>query len=188
MTGDMDVNRGKLEALSAYLMESPKAFVKRFGGAVVGRKLPEVLNTGLMGYEEINPYFGIMTVVKKSTFDFELEDWVDLKGINCALYADDQERNKDGVNVGAVHEKYGLQDGGIVVVRPDGYGALFAFLIFESIVDGCLFWQSASLFLSMNKVGPPSRAISMASSRSANRSEFCRICRMDYERSSQCNY
>lgn len=40
---------------------------------------------------ELNPYFSILTVVQNSRFGFELEDWADLKGINSAIYADDEE-------------------------------------------------------------------------------------------------
>lgn len=45
------------------------------------------------------------------------------------IYADDEEAggikvgDEDGEgNVGGAHKKYGLEDGGIVVCRPDGYG------------------------------------------------------------------
>jgi len=40
---------------------------------------------------ELNPYFNILTVVHNSRFGFQLEDWADLKGINAAIYADDEE-------------------------------------------------------------------------------------------------
>lgn len=46
------------------------------------------------------------------------------------IYADDEEAggerigDEDGdASVGGAHEKYGLEEGGIVVCRPDGYGA-----------------------------------------------------------------
>jgi hypothetical protein len=87
-------------------------------------------------------------VVQNSRFGFELEDWADLKGINSAIYADDEELGGERIrdqralgclnkllyradvclyvisemHVGGTHLKYGLPDGGIVVVRPDGYG------------------------------------------------------------------
>lgn len=45
------------------------------------------------------------------------------------IYADDEEAggerigDEDGdANVGGAHKKYGLEEGGIVVCRPDGYG------------------------------------------------------------------
>ena len=118
-TGDVDKNWEVLKMLSEYVTKDPRAFVNRFRGVIKGRKVPDVMNTGMIGYEEVNPYFGILTVVKKGAFEFGMEDWVGMKGVNCALYADDQE---GGVVVGGVHEKYGLEEGGIVVVRPDGYG------------------------------------------------------------------
>lgn len=50
LTGDVAKNRDKLEALSIYLRTAP-AFTRRFQAPVANRKLPDVLNTGLLGYE-----------------------------------------------------------------------------------------------------------------------------------------
>lgn len=48
------------------------------------------------------------------------------------IYADDEEAGGDRIgdedgdaSVGGAHKKYGLEEGGIVVCRPDGYGASF---------------------------------------------------------------
>lgn len=127
LTGDVNKNWGTMGALSDYLTKDPRAFVRRFKGEVRERRLPDVMNTGMVGYEEVNAWFGIMTVVKKGAFEFGMEDWVRMKGVNCAIYADDQE----GVGVGGVHEKWGLEEGGIVVVRPDGYGMFSLLFLVE---------------------------------------------------------
>lgn len=101
---------------------------------------------------ELNPWFNILTVVRDSRFRFNIEDLKGLLGLNSMIYADDEEAggerigdegglchlfslfvwidgplygrwNQDGdANVGGAHRKYGLEDGGIVVCRPDGYG------------------------------------------------------------------
>ncbi|KAH8831186.1 FAD binding domain-containing protein [Flagelloscypha sp. PMI_526] len=57
---------------------------------------------------------------------FSMETWKDFKGLNAGLYADDEElggtwnRTQES-HVGGTHIKWGLPDGGVVVVRPDGY-------------------------------------------------------------------
>ena len=127
LTGDVNKNWGTMGALSDYLTKDPRAFVRRFKGEVRERRLPDVMNTGMVGYEEVNAWFGIMTVVKKGAFEFGMEDWVGMKGVNCAVYADDQE----GMGVGGVHMKWGLEEGGIVVVRPDGYGMFSLLFLVE---------------------------------------------------------
>lgn len=110
-----------------------------------------VLN-GKWLYREINPWFAILTIIRNNRFRFEIEDLADLPGLNSMIYADDEEAGGDRIgaegtfqqlivgdtalvdddanvwsldgdaSVGGVHRKYGLEDGGIVVCRPDGYG------------------------------------------------------------------
>jgi len=86
------------------------------------------MNTGIIGCEELNPWFNILTIIRDSRFRFNIEDLKELPGLNSMIYADDDEAggerigNGDGEsNVGGTHRKYGLEDGGIVVCRPDGY-------------------------------------------------------------------
>lgn len=80
-------------------------------------------------FRELNPWFSILTVVRDNRFHFNLEDLKDMPGLNSMIYADDEEAggerigDEDGdANVGGAHKKYGLEEGGIVVCRPDGYG------------------------------------------------------------------
>jgi hypothetical protein len=91
---------------------------------------PDVLNSGLTkAYStEVNPFFHLLLIVKDNRFNVELEDFKDLGALRSMLYCDDVEAggqrmsNQDGdESVGGLHRKWGLDQGGIVVCRPDGY-------------------------------------------------------------------
>ncbi|KAF8333044.1 FAD binding domain-containing protein [Cantharellus anzutake] len=129
--GAFDSCKRRLRAFSTYLLK-PNSFVQRFKPALpkgAKRVLPAAMNTGVTGYEELNPWFNILTIIRNSRFRFNLEDFKDFPGLNSMLYADDEEQGGDKIGdadgdatVGGVHRKYGLDnDGGIVICRPDGY-------------------------------------------------------------------
>ncbi len=130
--GRLKQSYSRLAALSAYLT-SPSSFVHRHTARLPRNRpvLHAALNTGLLGYEELNPFFSILTVFAESRFAFNLEDVQALKGLNAMVYADDEELGGDRIgdtpsewHVGGAHKKYGLEDGGIIVCRPDGYVAV----------------------------------------------------------------
>lgn len=129
LAGKLKDNFTKLQEFSKYLTSS-SSFVNRYRGSIPKnrRVLHAATNTGLVGYEEINPYFTFLTVVKDSRFNFEIEDLKPLTGLNALIYADDEEsagakvgEHFSEARVGGAHIKYGLSEGGIVVCRPDGY-------------------------------------------------------------------
>jgi hypothetical protein len=129
LAGDLKKNRAKLEKLSEYLT-SESSFISRYTAALPKNRkvLAPATNTGLVGYEELNPYFSILTIVNSSRFGFEVEVLKPLKGLSAMIYADDRERagvkvgeTPSEAHVGGTHIKYGLPDGGIIVCRPDGY-------------------------------------------------------------------
>ncbi|GAC73883.1 hypothetical protein PANT_9d00315 [Moesziomyces antarcticus T-34] len=135
--GDLAKNMRHLEAFAKHLA-SPHSFVNRFRpnnrAMLLQNKayhqLPTSLNTGLAGElsSEANPFFHMLLVVKAQRFDIELEQVQHLGALASMLYCDDIEAGHgafkvtlDNQFVGALHEKWGLPNGGIVIVRPDGY-------------------------------------------------------------------
>jgi hypothetical protein len=129
LAGKLKDNFAKLQEFSQYLTSS-KSFVNRYQASMPKNRkvLHAATNTGLVGYEEINPYFTFLTIVKDSRFNFEIEHLKPLKGLNALVYADDEESvgvkvgdHFSEARVGGAHIKYGLPEGGIVVCRPDGY-------------------------------------------------------------------
>ncbi|PWN52054.1 FAD/NAD(P)-binding domain-containing protein [Violaceomyces palustris] len=137
LAGDLEKNMAKLRQLADHL-SGPQSFLNRFRPNAKAHKLaegayhrkPEVLNTGLgQGLsEEANPFFHLLLIVKRNRFKLELEEIRELGPLRPMLYADDVEpcgerrSNEDGdEHVGGLHSKWGLEDGGIVVCRPDGY-------------------------------------------------------------------
>ncbi|KAN0063049.1 hypothetical protein ACQY0O_004212 [Thecaphora frezii] len=135
--GDLAQNRNKLRDLAKHLSSS-SSFLKRFRANAKAYQLahgayhqrPEVLNTGLgKGFaEEANPFFHLLLIVKQSRFRIELEDVAELGPLKAMLYTDDVEQggqrigDEDGdASVGGLHTKWGLDQGGIVICRPDGY-------------------------------------------------------------------
>lgn len=132
--GKLKESYDRLAAFSRYLT-SPSSFVNQHTAKIPRNRpvLHQAVNTGLIGYEELNPFFAILTVLNESRFGFNLEDVKDLKGLNAMVYADDVELAGDKIgdmfyekHVGGAHKKYGLEEGGIIVCRPDGYVAVVA--------------------------------------------------------------
>jgi len=130
LAGPLTSWKSKLKQLSDYLLK-PTSFVQRFQIPFPRdskRVLPAAMNTGISGYEELNPRFNILTIIRNSRFRFDLEELREYPGVNSMIYTDDQEAGGDRIGdedgngtVGGVHRKYGLEHGGIVVCRPDGY-------------------------------------------------------------------
>jgi len=132
--GKLKDSYSRLAAFSSYLT-SPSSFINRHTARLPRNRpvLHAALNTGLIGYSELNPFFSILTIFNETRFGFNLEDVKDLAGLNAMVYADDEERGGERVgdlpyekHVGGAHKKYGLEQGGIVVCRPDGYVAVVA--------------------------------------------------------------
>ncbi|CAD6940960.1 unnamed protein product [Tilletia controversa] len=141
LAGDLLKNKAHVDSLVSHL-SSPRSFLHRFKSVTAQsangtshRTLPPVLNTGLDGdwSEEVNPFFTILTVIRANRFSFELEDVQEWGALRPRVYADDLEPGGDSLgpedgngSVGGVHRKWGLEEGGVVVCRPDGYvGAVF---------------------------------------------------------------
>ncbi|SOV01436.1 related to Phenol 2-monooxygenase [Ustilago sp. UG-2017a] len=135
--GDLDKNMRHLEAFAKYLA-SPHSFVNRFRANQRAmllehrayHQLPDSLNTGLTdGFAlEANPFFHLLLIVKSQRFDIEIEQIQHLGALKSMLYCDDIEAGDgafkvtlDNRFVGALHKKWGLPNGGVVIVRPDGY-------------------------------------------------------------------
>lgn len=127
--GKLNEAASKLQAFSAHLVSADSFASRHRAQMPKNRKvLHAAVNTGLTGYEELNPYFTILTIVNGHRFSFDYEDLKPYRGLNSMVYADDEEeggaRQGDARHerkVGGAHLKYGLESGGIVVCRPDGY-------------------------------------------------------------------
>lgn len=135
--GDLQKNASKLQRLSSHL-SSPSSFLQRYQPNARAHQLhmgpyhqkPDVLNSGLSkDYStEVNPFFHLLLIVKTNRFNIELEDIANLGALRSMLYCDDVEAGGERVSdldgdesVGGLHRKWGLQEGGVVVCRPDGY-------------------------------------------------------------------
>jgi 2-polyprenyl-6-methoxyphenol hydroxylase-like FAD-dependent oxidoreductase len=134
--GDLVETKAKLDKLSAHL-SSNRSFLHVYRTHSQHRlahgayhQTPDVLNSGLPpAYsQEVNPFFHILTIVKRNRFNLELSDVDNLGPMRPMIYCDDAEpggarlSDLDGdESVGGLHAKWGLPHGGIVVCRPDGY-------------------------------------------------------------------
>ena len=140
--GDPNKNMRHLEAFANHLA-SPHSFVNRFRANQRAmllqnkayHQLPTSLNTGLTeGFaSEANPFFHMLLIVRSQRFNVELEHFQHLGALKSMLYCDDIEAGHgafkvtlDDQFVGGLHDKWGLPNGGIVVVRPDGYVGMVA--------------------------------------------------------------
>ena len=131
LSGPLQGNGVSLRALAKGLLK-PTSFMNRYHGKVMAG------TEGLPGYRpeaaqkpSFNPFFIFLLVVKQNRFRFELSDLDDLSPLNHYVYADDHQGGGDKVgdlegddNVGGLHKKWGLEEGAIVVARPDGYVGL----------------------------------------------------------------
>ncbi|KAE8255949.1 hypothetical protein A4X13_0g2865 [Tilletia indica] len=136
LAGDLHQNQSHVQSFVSHL-SSPQSFLNRFKQPTTKtrRRLPPVLNTGLDAQwsEEVNPFFAILTLIRANRFRFELQDVQEWGALRPRVYADDLEPGGDAWgeedgdgSVGGVHRKWGLDTGGVVVCRPDGYvGAIF---------------------------------------------------------------
>lgn len=148
LTGKHALGSEPLKSFAKHLRSS-KSFLQRFKGArpysLDG--LPEVCP----GAKQTNPYFAIMTIVPKSRFAFELADLDQEAPLNTHVYADDCQVGGDFISdadgetcVGGLHKKWALQEGAVVVCRPDGYVGCVApisqagYLGIEKYFDGFL--------------------------------------------------
>lgn len=135
--GDLKSTRSQLQRLSRHL-SSNKSFLQLYRSNQKAGKLqhgfyhqkPDVLNSGLPpAYsQELNPFFHLLLIVKRNRFDLELEQIEEYGPLRSMLYCDDVEAggqrlsDLDGdESVGGLHAKWGVKNGGIVIVRPDGY-------------------------------------------------------------------
>ncbi|UZJ52413.1 hypothetical protein CBS101457_001733 [Exobasidium rhododendri] len=140
--GDLKANMSKLVSLAKHF-ESPRSFINQYRPNNKAHHLkmgpyhqkPEVLNSGLIKpySTEVNPFFHLLLIIKSNRFNLELTDVKDLGAMRSMIYCDDVEiggkrlSEEDGDEaVGGLHTKWGLEQGGIVVCRPDGYvGCVF---------------------------------------------------------------
>lgn len=151
--GKLAQSMQKLQQFSNYLT-SETSFINRHRAPMPKNRqvLHAAINTGLTGYEELNPYFTVLTIVNGHKFSFNIEEFKDLRGLSAMIYADDEEEGGEKVGaaryerkVGGAHKKYGLEEGGIVVCRPDGYVAVVLPLeeagwkALDPFFDGALF-------------------------------------------------
>lgn len=140
--GDIAQTMPQLQSFATHLASSG-SFVNRFRPNTrahhlkhaVYNQTPDALNTGLAdGYAtEPNPFFHLLLIVKSQRFNIELEQIDSLGPLKSMLYCDDIEAGHGAFKVtmgsefvGRLHEKWGLPNGGIVVVRPDGYVGMIA--------------------------------------------------------------
>lgn len=136
-TGSLSENMNKIQKL-AQRLASPKSFLYKYRPNYRANRLahgpyhqkPDVLNSGLSKEysTEVNPFFHLLLIVKTSRFRIELEDIQNLGAMRSMFYCDDVEAGGDKVgnedgdeSIGGLHRKWGLEKGGIVVCRPDGY-------------------------------------------------------------------
>jgi hypothetical protein len=142
LTGPLKQNSSKLESLAKGLLH-PTSFINRYHGKIL---------TGLEGLPGLspeaaqttpfNPFFTFLLLVKQNRFRFELSDLDNLSPLNRYVYADDHQLGGDTIGeqegddtVGGLHRKWGLEDGAIVVVRPDGYVGLVVRLDERNVLE-----------------------------------------------------
>lgn len=158
LAGTPSESKSRLAAFSKHLT-SANSFVNRYTAQLPKNRivLHAAQNTGLTGFEEINPFFTFLTLIKDSRYNFEIEHFKEFRGVNSMLYADDQEASGDKTGdhfsearVGGAHKKYGLPNGGIIVCRPDGYVGIVVpfeqagFQALDKYFEGALFRQGSA--------------------------------------------
>jgi len=128
LSGSLENNGSKLRALAGGLLK-PTSFMNRYHGKIMSgtEGLPGLSPEAALK-SPFNPFFIFLLVVKQNRFRFELSELDDLSPLNRYVYADDHQVGGEKIgdlegdeNVGGLHKKWGLEDGAIVVVRPDGY-------------------------------------------------------------------
>ena len=131
LTGSLSQNSQKLKSLAKGLL-APGSFMNRYHGKIMAglEGLPG-LSPEAAQVSPFNPFFIFLLIVKQNRFRFELSDLDHLSPMNRYVYADDHQVGGEKVgdlegdeSVGGLHRKWGLEEGGIVVVRPDGYVGL----------------------------------------------------------------
>lgn len=131
LTGSLEKNAGKLQNLAKSLLK-PTSFMNRYHGKIMAglEGLPG-LSPEAAQISPFNPFFIFLLIVKQNRFRFELSDLDQLSPMNRYVYADDHQLGGDKIGdaegddtVGGLHKKWGLEDGAVVVVRPDGYVGL----------------------------------------------------------------
>jgi hypothetical protein len=128
LTGSLKKNAQKLQSLAKGLLE-PKSFINRYHGKIrAGLEGLPTLSPEAAQKSPFNPFFIFLLIVKQNRFRFELSDVENLSPLNRYVYADDHQLGGEKIGhlegdetVGGLHRKWGLEDGAIVVTRPDGY-------------------------------------------------------------------
>jgi hypothetical protein len=131
LTGPLDKNKSKLEKLAKSLLK-PTSFMNRYHGKIMaGMEGLPGLSPEAAQVSPFNPFFIFLLIVKQNRFRFELSDLDRLSPLNRYVYADDHQLGGEKIgdmegdeSVGGLHKKWGLNDGVVVVVRPDGYVGL----------------------------------------------------------------
>lgn len=142
LTGPLDKNASKLQSLAKGLL-APNSFMNRYHGKIMaGMEGLPGLSPEAAQRSPFNPFFIFLLLVKQNRFRFELSDLDHLSPLNRYVYADDHQLGGDKIGdqegdetVGGLHRKWGLNDGAIVVVRPDGYVGLVVRLDELSILE-----------------------------------------------------
>ena len=131
MTGSLEKNGQKLQSLAKGLLDPTSFMTKYHGKIMAGLEGLPGLSPEAAQVTPFNPFFTFLLIVKQNRFRFELSDLDNLSPMNRYVYADDHQLGGDKIgdlegddSVGGLHTKWGLEDGAIVVVRPDGYVGL----------------------------------------------------------------
>jgi len=142
LTGPLDRNAAKLESLAKGLL-APSSFINRYHGKIMaGMEGLPALSPEAAQKSPFNPFFIFLLIVKQNRFRFELSDLDNLSPLNRYVYADDHQFGGDKIGdqegddtVGGLHRKWGLEDGAVVVVRPDGYVGLVVRLDEQEVLE-----------------------------------------------------
>jgi hypothetical protein len=142
LTGPLDRNAAKLKSLANGLL-APSSFINRYHGKILaGSEGLPALSPEAAQKSPFNPFFIFLLVVKQNRFRFELSDLDDLSPLNRYVYADDHQLGGDKIGdqegddtVGGLHRKWGLENGAVVVVRPDGYVGLVVGLDEQDVLE-----------------------------------------------------
>jgi Phenol hydroxylase, C-terminal dimerisation domain len=142
LTGPLQQNASKMQSFTKKLLE-PTSFMNRYHGKIMAGLdglpglSPEAAQVALF-----NPFFIFLLIVKQNRFRFELSDLDQLSPLNRYVYADDHQLGGKRIGdlegdetVGGLHRKWGLDDGAVVVVRPDGYVGLVIKLDEPEVLD-----------------------------------------------------
>jgi hypothetical protein len=142
LTGPLQRNASKLQSLAKGLL-APTSFMNRYHGKILaGAEGLPALSPEAAQKSPFNPFFIFLLVVKQNRFRFELSDLDNLSPLNRYVYADDHQLGGDKIGdeegddtVGGLHRKWGLDDGAVVVVRPDGYVGLVVRLDEQEVLE-----------------------------------------------------